>query len=127
MQIIPNERFNGIACSKVALYYAYKDIYNQKIAVNDIIQTRPDGYLALAKMNHYINMFFRVKKAKQYNKQERFSLAEFLLKGNDKKCIISLLGHYIYVDGVNYFSFFNNLHDKVVKVWYLEGKNDTGR
>ena len=127
MQIIPNERFNGIACSKVALYYAYKDIYNQKIAVNDIIQTRPDGYLALAKMNHYINMFFHVKSAKQYNKQERFSLAEFLLKGNDKKCIICVLGHYIYVDGVNYFSFFNNLHDKVVKVWYLEAKNDTGR
>ena len=124
MQIIPNERFNGIACSKVALYYAYKDIYKQKIAVNEIIQTRPDGYLALAKMNHYINMFFHVKSAKQYSKQERFSLAEFLLKGNDKKCIICLLGHYIYVDGKDYYSFFENSNDKVVKIWYVEALKD---
>lgn len=123
MQIIPNERFNGIACSKVALYYAYKDIYNQKIAVNDIIQTRPDGYLALSKMNHYINMFFKVKKAQQYGSTKRFSLDEFL-KTNDKKCVVCVLGHYIYVDGKNYFSFFDNEKDKIVKIWYVEARNE---
>ena len=127
MQIIPNERFNGIACSKVALYYAYKDIYNQKIAVNDIIQTRPDGYLALSKMNTYINMFFKIKKTQQYAKANRITLADFLIRCNDKKAIICLEGHYIYVKGKDYFSFFNNLHDKIVKIWYLEAKNDTGR
>ena len=119
MQIIPNERFNNMPCSMVALYYAYKNIYNQRIAVNEIIKTRPDGYLALAKMNTYINMFFKVKKAQQYGSAKRFTLNEFL-QTNDKKAILCLLGHYIYVDGKNYFSFFNNLHDKIVKIWYVE-------
>lgn len=123
MQITPNERFNNTPCSMVALYYAYKNIYNQRIAVEEIIRTRPDGYLALAKMNNYINMFFKVKKAQQYGKDKRFSLSEFL-KTNDKKCVVCVLGHYIYVDGKNYFSFFDNLHDKIVKIWYLEARNE---
>lgn len=123
MQIIPNERFNGMPCSMVALYYAYKNIYNQRIAVNEIIKTRPDGYLALAKMNNYINMFFKVKKAQQYGSAKSFTLKEFL-QTNDKKAILCLLGHYIYVDGKNYFSFFNNLYDKIVKIWYVEERNE---
>ena len=123
MQITPSERFNGTPCSMVALYYAYKNIYNQRIAVEEIIRTRPDGYLALSKMNNYINMFFKVKKAQQYGKDKRFSLNEFL-KTNDKKCVVCLLGHYIYVDGKNYFSFFDNEKDKVVKIWYVEARKD---
>lgn len=123
MQITPSERFNNTPCSMVALYYAYKNIYNQRIAVEEIIRTRPGGYLALSKMNNYINMFFKVKKAQQYGKDKRFSLNEFL-KTNDKKCVVCLLGHYIYVDGKNYFSFFNNEKDKVVKIWYVEERKD---
>jgi len=123
MKITPSERFNGIPCSMVALYYAYKTIYNQRIAVEEIIRTRPDGYLALSKMNNYINMFFKVKKAQQYGSTKRFSLDEFL-KTNDKKCMVCLEGHYIYVDGKNYFSFFNNEKDKVVKIWYVEARKD---
>ena len=119
MKITPSERFNGIPCSMVALYYAYKNIYNQRIAVEEIIRTRPDGYLALSKMNNYINMFFKVKKAQQYGSTKRFSLDDFL-KTNDKKCIICVLGHYIYVDGKNYYSFFDNEKDKIVKIWYVE-------
>lgn len=123
MKITPSERFYNTPCSMVALYYAYKNIYNQRIAVEEIIRTRPDGYLALAKMNNYINMFFKVKKAQQYGKDKRFSLSEFL-KTNDKKCMVCVLGHYIYVDGKNYFSFFDNEKDKVVKVWYVEARNE---
>ena len=124
MQIIPNERFNNTPCSMVAMYYAYKDIYNQRIAVNEIIRTRSDGYLALSKMNTYINMFFKIKKTEQYAKDKRFTLAEFLINGNEKKCIVCLEGHYIYVKGKDYFSFFNNLHDKIVKIWYVEERKD---
>lgn len=123
MQITPSERFNNTPCSMVALYYAYKNIYNQRIAVEEIIRTRPDGYLALSKMNNYINMFFKVKKAQQYGKDKRFNLDEFL-KTNDKKCVVCVLGHYIYVDGKNYFSFFDNEKDKVIKVWYVEARKD---
>ncbi len=123
MRIQPNERFKNMPCSMVALYYAYKDIYKQYIAVDHIIRTRPDGYLALSKMNTYINMFFKIKKTEQYGKTKRFPLGEFLLK-NNRKCLICVLGHYIYVDGKDYYSFFNNYGDEVVKIWYVEGKNE---
>ena len=122
MQITPSERFNYKPCSIVALYYAYKDIYKLNMSM-DHVKTRPDGYLALSKMNSYINMLFHVKKAIQYSKDKRFTLAEFLLN-NDKKAIVCVLGHYIYVDGKNYFSFFDNLSDKVVKIWYVEAIKD---
>ena len=107
----------------VAMYYAYRDIYKQNINTAEIIKTRPDGYLALSKMNMYINLLFHVKKAQQYGKTKRFFLKEFL-QTNDKKAIVCILGHYIYVDGKNYFSFFCNEYDKVVKIWYLEARND---
>jgi len=119
MQITPNERFRGMPCSMVSLYYAYKDIYKQFIKVDEIVKTRPDGYLALSKMNMYCNLLFHVKNAKQYGKEKRFTLKEFL-NSNDKQCIVCLLGHYIYVDKKNYYSFFNNDYDKVVKIWELD-------
>lgn len=119
MQITPNERFNGKPCSMVALYYAYRNVYKQNISVEEIVKARPDGYLALSKMNMYINLLFHVKNAKQYGKNKRFFLKE-LLQNNDKKLIVCLLGHYIFVDGKNYFSYFCNDYDKVVKVWVLE-------
>lgn len=123
MQIIPSERFKGMPCSMVAMYYAYKDIYKQYIKVDEIIRTRQDGYLALSKMNTYANLLFKVKKAQQYGSTKRFCLKEFL-KSNDKKCVVCVLGHYIYVDGKDYYSFFNNENDKVVKIWYVEALKD---
>ena len=123
MQIIPNERFNSMPCSMVAMYYAYKDIYKQYIKIDEIVRTRQDGYLALSKMNTYANLLFKVKKAQQYGSTKRFTLKEFL-KSNDKKCVVSLLGHYIYVDGKDYYSFFNNENDKVVKIWYVEALSE---
>ena len=119
MQITPNERFSGKPCSMIALYYAYRQIYKQNIAVEEIVRTRPDGYLALSKMNMYINLLFHVKKAKQYGSSKRFALKEFI-QSNDKQCIVCVLGHYIFVDGKNYFSFFNNDYSKVVKIWELD-------
>jgi len=125
MQIIPNERFNNYPCSMVALYYAYRDIYKQRIAIEEIVKTRPDGYLALSKMNMYCNLLFHVKKATQYGSSKRFALKEFL-KTNDKKCIICLLGHYIYCDGKDYYSFFDNEYCKIVKIWELDKIKDVG-
>ena len=123
MQIIPNERFNSMPCSMVSLYYAYKDLYKQYIKIDEIVRTRQDGYLALSKMNTYANLLFKVKKAQQYGSTKRFTLKEFL-KSNDKKCVVCVLGHYIYVDGKDYYSFFNNENDKVVKIWYVEALKD---
>ena len=123
MRITPNERFNFKPCSIVALYYAYKDIYKVNMSMDDIVKARPDGYLALSKMHTYVNMLFHVSKAEQYGKAKRFPLGEFLLN-NDKKAIVCVLGHYVYVDGKNYYSFFNNYGDMVVKIWYLEERKD---
>ena len=120
MRYNPSANLYNTPCSIVALDTAYRDIYNEFIAIDEIVRTRPDGYLALSKMQVYIKLLFKVKKSIQYTKKNRFKLKEFL-QNNDKKCIICLLGHYIYVDGKNYYSFFQNLEDEVVKIWYVEG------
>ena len=120
MRYNPSANLYNTPCSIVALDTAYRDIYNEFIAIDEIVRTRPDGYLALSKMQVYIKLLFKVKKSIQYTKKDRFKLKEFL-QNNDKKCIICLLGHYIYVDGKNYYSFFQNLEDEVVKIWYVEG------
>lgn len=119
MQITPSNRLNNMPCSMVVLYVAYALNYYKSVDIANIVRTRPDGYLALSKMNMYINLLFHVKKAQQYGSSKRFTLKEFL-KTNDKNCIICVLGHYIYVEGKNYYSFFNNDNDKVVKIWYVE-------
>ena len=123
MRYNPSANLYNTPCSIVALDTAYRDIYNEFIAIDEIVRTRPDGYLALSKMQVYIKLLFKVKKSIQYTKAKRFKLKEFL-KNNDKKCIIGLLGHYIYVDGKDYYSFFNNENDKVVKIWYVEALKD---
>lgn len=119
MQIIPSNYFNNMPCSKVALQLAYADIYYKSIDANEIVKTRADGYLSLKRMDMYCNLLFHVKKAKLYGSTKRFTLKEFL-ETNDKQCIVCILGHYIYVDKKNYYSFFNNEYDKVVKIWYVE-------
>ena len=85
MRYNPSANLYNMPCSIVALDTAYRDIYNEFIAIDEIVRTRPDGYLALSKMQVYIKLLFRVKKSIQYTKAKRFKLKEFL-QNNDKKC-----------------------------------------
>lgn len=119
MRYNPSSILYNKPCSMVSLDTAYRDIYNEFIDIDEIVRTRSDGCLALSKMDMYVKLLFRVRKAIQYTKEKRFTLKEFL-QHNMIKCIVCVEGHYVYVDGKNYYSFFDNLEDKIVKIWYVE-------
>lgn len=80
---------------------------------------RDDGWSTLDNMNKYVRQVFPVKKKVYYKRSERKTLADFLID-NDTKCIVCVLGYFIYVNGRDNWSFFENENDLVVRVWYLK-------
>lgn len=46
-------------------------------------------------------------------------LLQFLSE-NTNRAAVCVLGHFIYVNGEDYWSFFNNENDPVVCVWYIK-------
>lgn len=120
-RIIPNVIYEGLPCSVVALGCA-KGIA-KKSDLGGLIsnELQEDGYLSLNGMNKLIRANLRVQKRVIYKRGERPMLVAFAHgAGKGKKAIICVLGHYIYFDGKDYYSYFFNGKDQVVSVWYLK-------
>lgn len=115
IQIIPKEHLMNYPCSVVAVASAL-NLKDKDIEIPDKLKS--DGYLTLEEMNKYIRKNLKVKKKEYFKRDERKTLTE-LFEHNDKKAIVCLLGHYIYVDSMEYYSFFNNDDDPVVCIWWL--------
>ena len=60
-----------------------------------------------------------ISKRIYYRRAERISLNDFL-ENNKEKCIVCVLGHYIFVNRGDYYSYFDNEDDVVVCVWYID-------
>lgn len=118
-RITPKFIYHGLPCSLVAVGCATGE-KNGKI-IGNAKGLKNNGYLSLDDMNRYIRSILPVQKKVYYKRTERPSLKDFL-KNNNKRAIICLLGHYIYVEGENYWSFFDNAEDLVVCVWWLKEK-----
>ena len=80
---------------------------------------RGDGYLTLDHMNKYIRSLLPVQKKVYYKRGERPKLQD-ILKDNEKRAVVCLLGHYVYIENNDYWSFFKNEYDDVVCVWWLK-------
>lgn len=122
-QIIPAEVYQGLPCSAVAVGCALGYDSRVKIATGGCISPdlHSDGYLSLKGMNALIRANMGVKKRVNYKKGERPELREWAhAEGKGKRAVVCLLGHFIYFDGRDYYSFFWNNEDDVVAVWYLE-------
>ena len=76
-----------------------------------------DGYRSLTSMNKSVRYFCHVKQYKYFKKSDRKNLKDFDF--TNKKAIVCVLGHYVYVENNTYYSFFDNDNDKVVAIWYL--------
>lgn len=124
-KITPNEIYEGLPCSVVAVGTALgiTDKKELNIIMSDA-NYRNDGYMTLNDMNRFIRSKLRIQKREYFKKNERNVLFGFLhgdtFEGNQRKAIICVLGHYIYVDKLDYYSFFNNEYDKVVCVWWIK-------
>lgn len=118
MRIEPDAKYHGMPCSYVGTGCAYEDIYKKPFCPPLPDNLRDDGYLSLEDANKFIRSFLSVRKKTYYKRVDRISLREFLSM-NEEKCCVCVYGHFIYVDGHDYWSFFENEDDQVVCVWYL--------
>ena len=109
-QIIPHEDLVGVPCSVVAVSCAL----GWTPAKGPVLYE--SGYATLAEANKYIRANLPVKKRIDYKRGERPALKDLHLTG---KAVVCVYGHFIFVDGEKYWSFFHNENDAVVAVWLL--------
>lgn len=125
MRFKPNNTYDGMPCSYVGTGCAYEDIYNKPFLEPLPPNLKEDGWSTLENTNKYIRNIFsgstkaKIRKKVYYKRSERITLREFL-EANTEKCLVCVYGHFIYVNGKDYWSFFDNEDDKVVCVWYIE-------
>lgn len=118
MRITPSSKYNGLPCSYVATGCAYEDIFGKEFTEPMFDNLKEDGWSTLDNTNKYIRSILPIKKKVYYKRTERMTLRGFL-STNDKRCLVCVYGHFIYVNKKDYWSFFNNKDDMVVCVWYL--------
>ncbi len=112
MLVLPPFSLSDTPCFFVALSCAFgRSVYGDP--------SHEDGYVTLKDANVLIRKYFKVKRTITYKKSERPKLKD-ITKGNSEKAIVCVLGHYVYMEGRIYRSFFNNDDDEVVKIWYLD-------
>ena len=120
-KITPDAIYEGLPCSVVAVGCAKGIARKDDLRALISKDLQEDGYLSLNGMNKLIRANLRVKNRVIYKRGERPMLVEFAHgAGKGKKAIICVLGHYIYFDGKDYYSYFFNGKDQVVSVWYLK-------
>lgn len=124
MRITPAARYQGMPCSYVGTGCAYEDYYGEPFPALPSPELKEDGWLTLEGNNRYIRAYLPVRKKVYYKRSERPRLRDFLAKNNEK-CGVCVYGHFIYVNGHDYWSFFDNDDDPVVCVWYLRENTTT--
>lgn len=118
MRLIPDSRFAGMPCSYTGTATAYGKTTG-KVFVHPFPEgLKKDGWLTLDDENKYIRKYLSIRKKQYFKRGERVKLRDFL-ESNSEKCCICVLGHFLYADGKDYWSFFNNDNDDVVCVWYI--------
>ena len=123
-RIEPSNIYHNKPCSIVALGCAMHTTDKEKI--RDIFddarkgvygsKLHDDGYLSLSGMNSLIRCNMKVIRRTDFKRGSRPSLRE-LCYGFSGKAIVCLLGHFVYVEDGDYYSFFANDNDQVVAMW----------
>ena len=115
-RIIPGNQYLNMPCSVVAVGCAL----HGTTALNGLFSNdlHNDGYLSLKGMNALARANLPVKRFYKFKRGERPTLEE-LAKALNRNAIICVLGHFLYVEGNSYYSFFENEKDQVVAVWEL--------
>ena len=119
MRITPSDKYEDQPCSCVSVGCAFEDTFGKDYHINLPDGVREDGYLTLDNMNAFIRSVLPIKKKVYFKRSERIPLKEFL-ESNKGRCVVCVLGHFIYVNGDNYWSYFDNEDDDVVCVWWIK-------
>lgn len=117
--IVPKPFYEGLPCSVVSIGCASELLRGtfdyDKIRMFSEQASRNNNYATLRSVNEQVRKFFNVKRYTYYTREQRKKLKEF----RGITAIICVLGHFVFLNGDSYYSFFNNENDKVVAVWEL--------
>ena len=117
-RILPNAMYRRKPCSVVAVGCALGASSDALTALT-APELRSDGYLTLDGMNRLIRAHMAVKRRFKYSRGDRPTLREFC-HAFSGRAIVCVTGHYVYVEGGDYYSFFYNGKDEVISAWILE-------
>lgn len=119
-RITPKDFYLDLPCSVVSIGCASELLHGSfeygKIKEFSEQASANDNYATLRSVNEQVRKFFNVKKYAYYPRAKRKTLKECY---SGKTAIVCVLGHYIFVDGDSYYSFFDNENDMVVAVWEI--------
>lgn len=119
-RITPKDFYLDLPCSVVSIGCAAESLYGSfnygKIKAFSEIASRNDNYATLRSVNEQVRKFFKVKKYTYFTRAERRTLKEF----RGITAIVCVIGHFLFLNGDNYYSYFENENDKVVAVWEIE-------
>ena len=118
-RIIPDEVYSRRPCSVVSIGCALGLTDRKQIRAIVPDGLKNDGYLSLDGMNRLVRSVLPVEKKEVFKRGQRPILRD-LMKDNHRRAVVCLLGHFIYIDGDKYYSFFRNGDSPVVCVWWLK-------
>lgn len=108
-RITPPPEYYGEPCSIVGI--------DRATGVHPTFKaSHADGYMTLKDQNKFVRQLCKVKKYTYYKRSERPKLKDLHIQG---KALVCVYGHFLYLEGETYWSFFNNENDDVVAVWEL--------
>ena len=114
----PSGEYYNLPCSVVTVGCALRDCAEAKRLAKELkLNYHDDGYLSLAEMNKLVRACLPVEKKVVYKRGERPLLRDF---DKRSRAVVCALGHYVYWEYGNYYSFFNNDNDEVVCAWFLK-------
>ncbi len=119
MRITPDYKYIGKPCSYTGVGCAYEDTMHEAFNKPMPDNLKDDGYLSLDAANKFIRRYLPIRKKQYYKRSERITLKDFL-QTNETSCCVCVYGHFIYVNGQDYWSFYENEDDDVVCVWYIK-------
>jgi len=126
-RVTPPEMIEGLPCSVVACCCAFvahgmdirEAVKKVRTAVKDLdIHFKGDGWLTLDQMNKLVRTLFAVRRRRDFRRGERPTLSG-LCSGN-YDALVCVLGHFVYLRGCKYWSYFDNKGQEVVAIWELE-------
>lgn len=110
-RVLPNKNLINTPCSIVAVACVLGRV------PEDIPDLKNNGYASLTSANKFFRSHLKIKKRIDYKKNERPKLKDLHMS---EKAIICVYGHFLYLEGEMYYSFYDNENDKVVAVWIIE-------
>lgn len=115
----PDKIYRGEPCSVVAVGCALKIGAREALRSLRSASLHDDGYLSLDGMDRLVRANLAVVRRRKFKRGQRPCLRDFC-HGFSGKAVVCLTGHFVYVEGGDYWSFFWNGDDEVISVWEIK-------